>query len=273
MSVSFSLIKKRNKKEKFVVNKIIEKYFEALTASYTMLELDGGFAYRKNLGCLSFLIDCKYPNFKDGDCFSEKKYVLANKSIYAYKIVHKNSDVSRNEVLKILSDWGKISSDFIIMEQTGMRSSIDMRPPWTTKKGNIFFSVGLIGHYFEKLLQPKYYPNIDQGVKFMDERLTKKLVKQEIINEFYSQLIDTRDIFLRFKETGLMHFTIALKEVSGQLKVNFIQGNYNIVRYFFNPDVVFCSDEPLLRAFRHIYYSKIDTVIKKSLEKMEISLS
>lgn len=272
MSISLSLIKKENKEKKFEVNEVIEKYFEALIISHTRTELDGGYVYKDGVGCLSFLIDHKYPNFGVGENFSEKKHVLANKELYEYKIVHKNDDVSRKEVLKILSDWGEVKSDYIFIEQTGMRSSLDGRPPWKTKKGSLFFSVGFIGHYFDKKIQPKIYPNNDQGVKFMEEKLAKNLNKQEIINDFFSQFIDFDGNLQKLKGTGLMHFTTILKEVDGRLKANFVQGNRNIARYFFDPDIVFSSNEPLLRVFRHLYYPGVDIVVKKNLEKMEVSL-
>jgi len=272
MSISLSIIERKDQERKVDINKVIQNYFKALNLSHTKTELDGGYVYKEGIGCLSFITSHKYIKFQSGNDFSEKEHVFKNKKIYEYKIIHKNSEESRKNILNKISSWGKLESNFIFLEQTGMRSDINNRPPWKTKNGNLFFSVGFIGHYFDKKLQPKIYPNTDQGVKFMEKNLTKDKTRQQIINDFFSQFIDPDDNLEKLGKTGMIHFTNIIKKDNDKLKAIFVQGKTNIARYFFQPDIVFSSNESVLRIFRHLHYPNIDTPIRKQLKKMDVEI-
>lgn len=271
MSISLTIIRKDNKP--LNIADTLEVYFDSLENCYINSELESNpQLYSKNAGVLGLI--CENSNLKNNhtDTFSTQKVEIAGRGLTIIKVAHENNNESRRAVVEKVKNLELTNSPFIAIKHTGQHySDLSVQPPRLTKGGNIYLPVGNITGYFSKTRQNTADAGDMRGIEFANARKGSDQV--QIINEYFSRALDS-NVFERItdpKQSGLRHFTTLIHSKDGGLEVSFLQHRgVRMANYFFEPDVVFCSSECLLRTIRKKAYP--NTPIKTSLAQTSVGV-
>lgn len=272
MTISLSIIKKNQKAN---VSDTVSKYLTALENMYTHTEMEG-FLYSDSGGILGVSFEGTLPASSEEKSLIER-VTIAGRSINTVKVWHQNSKESREEVLQKIVSLANVESSFILINHN-IRYHLDRplkyRYPQITKGGMLYSSVGAMTSFFIKgERHDKDYGTDSRGIDYTKNTNSTHIV--DIINEYYESFLDKINFneFISHETCGLRHFTTALYEEKKKLKITFMQHeNYNIANYFFEPDIVFCSNQSILRAFRSREYPEYNIKMKNSLSLYSIDL-
>jgi len=270
MSISLSAISKTGKVDVFY---FLENYIKSLNFLFADSELES-FVYskRNKKSVISLAIENESISLKSTKKLLIQNINIANKNILVLKIEHENSKESRLTVLKELSFLKDIKSKFVVLEQTVMFDNIKRRPPRLTDKGNLYFPVGKITTYFSTQSENKDYQDDKRGLEYTKANNTDDIVL--ITDKYYSRFIDGNlEGLTDIKQTGLNHFSTIIHDLDGQLNVSFLQNsNIKIARYFFDPEIYFCSNEPILRFVRGLQFGDVDIKMKRNLKAVSFKV-
>ena len=273
MTISLSLI--RN--ERFDISNIVNKYMLALESLYTKEEM-GGYLYSRSGGVLGIAFEGKLPSVSE-ERFLVENVTIASRNISIIKIWHENSRISRKEIIDKFRKIASVNSSFIFLNQNIRYfedTPLTSRYPQITKKGSVYSSVGQMTSYFSRGDEHiKEYGQDTRGIEYGEKANSENVIAT--IDDYLSGYIDSNKFseFIDPQFCGLKHFTEVLHEQDGSLKATFLQNkntNYNIARYFFSPDIVFCSNEYILRMFRGLEYPSKNIEIRKRLSSYTCNL-
>jgi len=273
VSICLSVVKKD--KTNFKIQTIVGEYLEALESSYTSSEMEA-YVYGKRGGVIGLVFENSNLSEQETETLIIKKHTLNSKTITTIKLLHKDSVESRKQLLTTLKNMGNLQSSFVLLEHTVMLNpEMRTRPPRLTTGGKIYLPVGGITNYFlDNKQQKEVYAEEFRGIEFA--KTIPGGSETEIIKAYYSKFLDSGEYekLTKAQHTGLAHFTTVLTEESNRLAVYFLQNKQklNTAKYFFDPDYVFCSDESVLRTFRHLHYPGKDLPIRRNLQQMIVEL-
>lgn len=270
MTLSLNIIKKS---EFINLSEFIQRYINILECEYTDENLQG-FVYSKEGGVIGIAFEGPIKPIKDvGGKLITEEATIASRKISTLKIWHQNNKESREEVIRTISDLKNIKTNFILLNHNIRNSTkipLSERFPKITEKGNIYSPVGTITKYFEgDKGSKKEYINDHRGIDYATQ--SRLVGSAKIADAYFQDFIDSGNFkqLVNPKITGLKHYTSAVYEEESKLKICFMQNiesGYNIARYTFKPDTVFCSDERLFNSFVRAYYRDTEIEVGDKLK-------
>ena len=265
MSISLGLI---NKNKRISVTEIIDSYVNSLNSVFVNSELES-FVYSKEKGVVSLLFEGNVANFntQDAGLLIQTDNIL-DREITTIKVVHENSYKSRQNLSNRLSFLKRLECGFVLLEHTALIDDVSKRPPRKTTNGNLYLPVGAITTYFNPDSTDSRYANDRRGVDFRESVDSPDIITTTDL--YYSSFIDNKNLdgLTAPDQCGLQHFTTVVHNVDGKLNISFLQNqNAKLARYFFEPEIVFCSNDFILRTFRGIRYPQQEISLKNNLRK------
>jgi hypothetical protein len=268
MTLSLNLIKKSGT---INLSKFIQSYIETLESEYTDTNLEG-FIYSKEGGVIGVAFEGHIKSIKEHNVITEET-IIASRPITIVKIWHQNNKESRIEVKRVFNKLKKIETSFILLNHNirhYTKIPLSERFPKITEKGNIYSPVGTITKYFtDSKDSVKEYKNDSRGINYAKQ--SKLESSSKIVDTYFQDFIDSYNFkqLVNPEITGLRHFTSIIYEEDNKLKMCFMQNiksGFNIARYIFKPDTLFCSNERLLNSFVRANYKDIEVEVKDRLE-------
>ena len=259
MSISLTLI---NRSEgEYKIGDVVSVLIDVLNNYYTKSEQEN-YISKYGESCLSILYQGKKIESKNSGFIVQE----INKNHNLVLVKKKFELTKSNDFLNILE---KVSSPIIVVEVTRMISELEFRPPWILPKGELIFPVGMITPYFKKMSDSPY-KNDNRGLKFA--KAHQKKDQSEIATAYYHKFISEGKIrdLSNTDKTGLIHFTTIVTPVNDRLEFSFIQNRLKIANYFFEPDILFSSNEIVARSVRRALYLNKDIQMRRNLRFYEI---
>ncbi len=268
MTLSLNLIKKSGT---INLSEFIQSYIESLESEYTNTNLEG-FIYSKEGGVVGVAFEGSIEPIKENKVITEET-IIASRSITVIKVWHQNSKESRRDVVKVFNKLKKIETNFISLNhniRSYTKIPLSERFPKITDNGNIYSPVGTITKYFTDHKDfVKEYKNDSRGINYAKQ--SKLGSSSKIVDSYFQDFIDSYNFqqLVNPEITGLRHFTSTIYGEDNKLKICFMQNiksGFNIARYIFKPDTLFCSNERLLNSFVRENYKDIEVEVKDKLE-------
>jgi hypothetical protein len=268
MSVSLTILKKNNDLN---LKNFLETYISALNDLYDNKKLEN-YLYRNGFGAIGIVIEGAVEKENSPDMFLVETINILGRKFSLIKIKHQNSKASRKAVLNKLTFLEKVRTGFVVLEHTALHDDLVKRPPRLTSDGNIYCPVGEITPYFDIAFKNERPQRDRKGYEF-----SKQLGGDDVVaatDLYYSSFIDNGDLdqIVESSVTGLKHFTTVIHKNEEKVNLSFVQNIINAARYFFDPDIVFCSNEAILEYVVKSCYPEHDISVKSSLRKFTLQI-
>jgi len=261
MSISLTLINKSDNKYK--VGKVVSTLIDTVNDNYISAEKEN-YISKDGKSCLSIFFQGEdFKPHQGSECLIKK---ISNEN-YNFTLV--KQVVKLEQLGNSLAIWNKINSPIIVLEITRMINGLEFRPPWILSGEQLVFPVGEITQYFRTTSDSPYKNDI-RGFKFAEKYKSKN--QTEIATAYYDNFVEKGKALelANAKKTGLIHFTTVVTLKKNKLQFSFIQNRLKIAHYFFDPDILFSSNELIARSIRKALYSKQDIPMKNNLRYCEI---